>query len=229
MNHNAKLAHALVLLPVLALVTLVGCGGEEEPERGNSSSLGERVLTVEDVPGSKPDPVEVRQTAAGLDQFSRIFADFSIAPDADEIAKVFEKAGFEGAVLDTRYVGETHSGGLPHVTGLVVQVESEDGATIALDFLEEDLKKPCPNSCAVTRTDFRVDAIPGARGVYSIASAEDIASVGTPDQKPFESYWVGFTDGTYASTVEMYGSPGSVSEEEAIEIAAAYHERVVGR
>ena len=153
-------------------MTLVGCGGDEEVEKADSAPkadstpLEERVLTAKDVPGSKPDPVEVRQTPEDLDEVVNVFANFANAPDMDEITNVFKKAGVEEAVLDSRYIGKTHTGEAPHVIALVVQAQSEEGATSALDFIEKDYKQPCPKSCAVKNSDFQVDAIPGARGVY---------------------------------------------------------------
>ncbi len=215
-------------------MTLVGCSGDEKAEKAdsapkaNTSPLAERVLTSEDVPGSKPDPVEVRQTPENLDEFVNVFANFSNAPDLEEITNVFKKAGVKGAVLDSRYIGKTHSGKEPHFIVLVVQAQSEEGATRALDFLEKDYKQPCPESCAVKNVNFQVDAIPAARGVHSSATAQDIKRIGTPDEKPFEGYWVGFTDGPYASMLDLRGPPGSVSEQEALKIATAYYERVVG-
>ena len=161
----------LRLVTALALVTLVGCGGDEGSEKADSAPkadstpLAERVLTAEDAPGSKPDPVEVRQTPADLDESINVFANFANAPDLEEITNAFKKAGVEGAVLDSRYIGETHTGTAPHIIGLVVQAQSVEGATTVLDYLEEDLKKPCPESCAVKNSDFEVDAIPGA-GAY---------------------------------------------------------------
>ena len=215
-------------------MALVGCGGDEKAEKADSAPkadstpLAERVLTSEDVPGSKPDPVEVRQTPENLDEFVNVFANFSNAPDLDEITNVFKKAGVEGAVLDSRYTGKTHTGKEPHFIALVVQAQSEEGATRALDFLEKDYKQPCPESCAVKHSDFQVESIPAARGVHSSATAQDIKRIGTPDEKPFDGYWVGFTDGPYASMLDMHGPPGSVSEQESLKIANAYYERVVG-
>ena len=111
----------------------------------------------------------------------------------------------------------------------VIQLQSEDGATSALDWLDESsIKKPCPMTCAVQISEFDVDDIPGARGIHRSATAEDIERVGTADERPFDSYWVGFTDGSYVYTVDLHGPPGSVSEEEALEIASAYYDRLVG-
>ena len=59
-----------------------------------------------------------------------------------------------------------------------------------------------------------------------IATAEDIERVGTADERPFESYWVGFTNGALVYTVDLFGPPGSVSEEQALEIASAYYDRL---
>ena len=76
-----------------------------------------------------------------------------------------------------------------------IEVESEDGATRVLEFLETDLKKPCPQSCATKISEFEVGDIVGARGVHRIATVEDIEQVGATEQRPRDSYWVGFTDG----------------------------------
>ena len=39
---------------------------------------------------------------------------------------------------------------------------------------------------------------------------------------------VGFTDGGIVYAVDLFGPPGSVSEEQALEIASAYHHRLTG-
>ena len=56
--------------------------------------------------------------------------------------------------------------------------------------------------------------------------APDIERVGTADEVPFESYWVGFTNGAFAYSVDLFGRPGSVSEEQALDIASAYYDRL---
>ena len=70
---------------------------------------------------------------------------------------------------------------------------------------------------------FRADAA-------SIRSRQPRTSRGSgpSDQVPFEGYWVGFTNGAIAYTLELFGRPGSVSEEQAQEIASAYHDRLTG-
>ena len=83
-------------------------------------------------------------------------------------------------------------------------------------------------NCAVQRSSFDVDDIADARGVHRIATAEDIERIGATDHAPFDSYWVGFTDGSVVYTLDLHGPPGSVSEEQALEIARAYHERLSG-
>ena len=142
---------------------------------------------------------------------------------------VFQEAGFKGAGVDTRFYGETHTpGASPHVFSSFIELESEDGATSALDWLETDSKKPCPMSCAVQISSFDVDDIEDARGVHRLTTAEDIERLGTEDQRPFDSYWVGFTNGAFVYTVDLLGPPGSVSEEQALEIASAYYDRLTG-
>jgi hypothetical protein len=47
-------------------------------------------------------------------------------------------------------------------------------------------------------------------------------------RNPFDSYWAGFTVGPVVYTMELHGQPGSVSEEQAQEIASAYYNRLTG-
>jgi len=164
-----------------------------------------------------------------FDEFIATLSEASVDPDTEEMTEVFQEAGFKGAGIDTRFYGETHvPGSSPHVVSSFIELESEDGAASALDWLETDVRKPCPMSCATDRSSFDVDDIEDARGVRRIATAEDIATVGTAEERPFESYWVGFTEGAFVYTVDLFAPPGSVSEEQALEIASAYHDRLTG-
>ena len=83
-------------------------------------------------------------------------------------------------------------------------------------------------TCATRISTFDVNDIPDARGVKRIATAEDIERVGRQDERPVEEYWVGFANGAFVYTVNLFGPPGSVSEEQALEIASAYHHRLTG-
>ena len=217
---------ALPLLVALAVITLVACGGEDEAETAEPAPLAQRVVTEEDAPGSKPDPVETRQTTDDFDEFIRVLGELAVDPDNEEMTAVFMDAGFEGAIIDTRFFGETHSQSSPHIGSSVIQLQSEEGATSALDWLEADKMKPCPKTCAVQISEFDVDDIPDARGVHASASAEDIEAVGNADERPFDAYWVGYTDGSFVYTVDLFGPPGSVSEQQALDIATALHHRV---
>ena len=83
-------------------------------------------------------------------------------------------------------------------------------------------------SCAAKISSFDVDGIADARGVHRVATAEDIERVGTADQIPFDGYWIGFTNGGIVYTMDLHGQPGTVSEEQAQQIASAYHARLAG-
>lgn len=216
------------LLAALALVTLAACGGDDA-ETATPLPIEERFVTAEEAPGSKPDPVETRQTTADYDEFIATLSERAVDPNEEEMTEVFQEAGFNGAGVDTRFYGETHTPGQStHVASSFIELASEDGATSALEWLEADMRKPCPRSCAVRHSTFDVDDLPGGRGVHSLATAEAIERLGTSDQQPFESYWVGFTNGAIAYTVDLFGRPGSVSEEQALEIASAYYDRLTG-
>jgi hypothetical protein len=221
---------ALPLLAALVLIVPVACGGKDDEQTAEPPplTLQQQLLTAEDAPGSKPDPVEKGGTTADFDEFIKILNDVAIDPDPTEMTAVFKKADFKGAGSSTRFFGQTHTRTAPHLFNYVIQLQSEDGATSALDWLEADTMKPCPMDCAVQRSKFDVEDIPGARGVHRSATAEDIARVGTKDERPIDLYWVGFTDGSSVYSVTLQGQPGTVSEEQALKIASAYYERIAG-
>lgn len=214
--------HALALL-LLAVFAVAGCGGEE----AQPLTLEQRVLTAEDAPGSKPDPMETRRQTTDFDQFITALKEIAIDPD-ETVTGVFREAGFQGAVEDVRFFGETHSPDAPHIFSSVIQLESEDGAQSAIDWFHADSLKPCPKTCAVRISEFDVSGISGARGIRRSQSAEDIERLGQAGDVPFESYTVIFSDGPFAYSVDLSGAPGSVSEEQASEIAQAFHGRVEG-
>ena len=215
---------AIRLLVSLTAVAVVACSGDDDAP----VAVAQRFPTAADAPGSKPDPVETGETTEDLDEFVVIFRPALIDPDDEEVTTVFEEAGFKGAGLDVRFFGDTHLPTAPHLFSWFIELDSEDGAKSALDFLEADTMKPCPQSCAAVISSFDVDGIPDGRGVRRIATAEDIEAAGTEDEDPSESYWVGFTAGSIVYTLDLGGLPGSVSEEQAQGIVSAYHERLTG-
>jgi hypothetical protein len=216
---------AIPLLLAFTAVALVACGGGDD-QSAAPVPLAQRFVTAEDATGSKADPVEKRQTTVDFDVFITALSDFLIDPDREEMTKVFQEAGFKGAGVDARFFGETHTPGTsPHVFSSFIELESEDGATSALDWLETDSKKPCPMSCAMQISTFDVD-VADARGVHRIATAEDIERAGTKGEEPSDVYWVGFTVGPFVYTLDLRGPPGSVSEEQAQTIASAYYDRL---
>lgn len=219
---------AVPLLAALMAVALVGCSSDDDGSA--APPLEQRFLTAEDAPGSKADPVEKRQTSEEADDFAAILADLAVDPDLEELTTLLEEAGFQSGGVDTRFLGETHANvqETPHVASSSIELESGDGAMSALDWLEQDALKPCPESCAVQMASFEVDGIEDSRGVHRVATAEDIERAGLEDQQPLDSYWVGFTDGAFVYAVDLRGAPGAVSEEQAEQIAAAYYARVTG-
>jgi hypothetical protein len=222
---------ALPLVAGVVLVTLAACGGTDDAQTAEPTplTLRQQLLTAEDAPGSKPDPVEKGGTTMDFDEFIKVVGDLAVDPDTTEMTAVFEEAGFQGAGSTTRFFGKTHTRYAPHIFNSFVRLQSDEEATRALDWLEADTMKPCPMDCAVQRTKFDVDDIPGARGVHRSATAEDIARVGTEHEEPFDVYWIGFTDGPSVYTVALQGSPDDpVSEGQALTIAGDYYDRLAG-
>jgi hypothetical protein len=213
---------AIPLLAALTLVAPVACTGDDET--ATSVPAAERFLTAEDAPGSKPDPVEEGRTTADLDEF--VVWGFAIDPDEEEMTTVFQEAGFKGAGEDWRFLGETHSQKAPHLVSTYIELGSEEGAQSALDSLEADSMKPCPESCATQVSIFDPEGIADARGVRRLTTAQLIKTAGTEEQTPSDHYWLGFTDGSFVYTLVLQGPPGSVSVEQAQEVARAYFERL---
>jgi hypothetical protein len=222
---STTVRYAIRLSVFLTAAALVACTGSQEP---TAPPLAQRFLTAADAPGTQRDPVLGRETAAGLDEFIPTFGPHLIDPNIEEMTRVFKEAGFQGAGSDARSFGQTHAPHAPHLFDTFYELESEDGARSALDWLEADSMKPCPNSCAVRISNFDVDDIPDARGTHRIATAEDIQALGTEDERPSEDYWVGFTVDSIVYTVLLRGPPGSVSEEQAQKIVSAYYDRLTG-
>jgi hypothetical protein len=217
---------AISLLVAVTAVTLTACGGSDN-ETAAPPPVAQRFVTAQDAPGSKADPVEKRETTTDFDTFVSALRDFSVDPD--ELTTLFKDAGFKSAGVDTRYFGQTHSSETSvHVFSSFIELGSKDAATSALDWLETDEMKPCPMSCAVQRSSFEVNDIPDARGVHRVATADDIEKLGTSDEQPQDDYWIGFTKGPIVYTMVLHGHavPGTVSEDQAQQIATAYYDRL---
>lgn len=210
---------AIRLLVPLTAVAFVACGAEPVP-------VAERFPTAAEAPGTKPDPDEKRQTTEDFDEFLAALRPALIDPDQEEMTTAFPEADFMRAGVDFRFFGETHSPESPHLIGWYIELVSENAASSALDWLEADVMKPCPGSCATRVSSFDVESIGDARGVHRVATAEDIEAAGTEEEVPNDSYWVGFTIGSIIYTVDLHGPPGSVSEEQVQTIASAFYERL---
>ena len=218
-----------ILLSAVLVLGLAACGGGSgEATSTGPLALDQRVVTEEDAPDSKPDPVEKRQTAADEQEFSDKMGDAFINPTEQEI-KDLQTVGFVQAIRDTRYFGDTHSKDDAHTFSLVVQLDSPDGAKEMADFFHTDSLRPCPESCAFSVSEFNVDGIPGATGVRRYASEEAVKTAGTSENRPYDSYAVFFADGDFAYDIDLGGPPGTTSEDKAVEIAQNLYDRVHGR
>lgn len=219
----------LVLLSVVVVLGIAACGGDS----GTATSTGplaldQRVVSEEDAPDSKPDPVEKRQTAVGEQEFSEKMGDAFINPTEQETENL-KTVGFVQAIRDARYFGDVHSQDDAHTFSLVIQLDSPDGAKKMADFFHTDSLRPCPESCATSVSEFKVDGIPGATGVRRNASEEAVKTAGTPEDRPYDSYAVFFADGDFAYDIDLSGPPGTTSEDKAVDIAKALYDRVHGR
>ena len=221
---------ALALLAALVLTVLVACGSDDEATKATPATLSQQMLKAEDAPGSKADPVEKGGMTVKFDEFIQELGEIADRSGHDRDDRSLQegrlqRGGYGGAFLRR----EAHlSPGCLMSSVRSFSLQSDEGATSALDWLEADTRKPCPHSCAVQISDFDVDDIPAARGIHRIATSEAVKRLGNTDDQPFDSYWVGFTNGSSVYTVDLNGTPGSVSEEQALKIASAYYERLAG-
>jgi hypothetical protein len=219
----------LFAFAVTAVLGLAACGGgSDEATSTGPLALDQRVVTEEDAPDSKPDPVEKRQTAADEDEFVEKMGDAFINPTEQETEDL-QNVGFVQAIRDTRYFGDVHSKDAAHTFSLVVQFDSADSAKEMADFFHTDSLRPCPESCAFSVSEFDVDGIPGATGVRRYASEEAVQAAGTSENIPRDSYAIFFADGDFAYNIDLGGPPGTTSEDKAVEIAQKLYDRVHGR
>ena len=219
----------VLLLSAVLVLGIAACGGgSDEATSTGPLTLAQRVVTEEDAPGSKPDPVEQRQTAADEQEFIEKMGDAFVDP-SEEDRKSLETVGFVQAINDTRYFGDVHSKDDAHTFSLVVQLDSPDGAKEMADFFHTDSLRPCPESCAFSVSEFDVDGIPGATGVRRVATEDAIKAAGTSENRPYDSYAIFFADGDFAYNIDYGGPPGTTSEDKAVEIAQNLYDRVHGR
>ena len=219
----------VLLLSAVLVLGIAACSDDSGTATSTGPlALAERVVTDEDAPGSKPDPVEKRQTAADEQEFIEKMGDAFVNP-SEEDRKSLQTVGFVQAINDTRYFGETHSRDDAHTFSLVVQLDTPDGAKETTDFFHTDSLRPCPESCAFSVSEFDVEGIPGATGVRRFASEEAVKTAGTSDERPYDSYAIFFADGDFAYDIAYGGPPGTTSEDKAVEIAQNLYDRVHGR
>jgi hypothetical protein len=225
---------ALILaLAATAVLGLAACGGGNgEATSTGPLALDQRVVTEQDASDSKPDPVETGVTVNTADEFIDQLGDSFIDPTPEDVA-AFKSAGFVQAIDDTRFLPlgmvTTHSPANPHIRTTVVQFSAADGAKTAQEIEHRDSLRPCPENCATSVEEFDVSDIPGALGTRRHASQEDIDTTGATDIHPYDEYEIEFTDGVFAYRVRLNGPPGSVSEDQAKDIAQSLYDRVHGR
>jgi hypothetical protein len=220
----------LLAFAAAAALGLAGCGGGDGDDAAGPLTMKQRVPTETDAPGWKPDPVETPKTATGVDEFLERFEEQFINPTAADERKL-RQAGLVSAYSSTRFLpsepGGPHTPEAPHIFALVLRFESAEGAKEALELIRADSLRPCPESCATEVSEFDVDGVPDAVGVRRFATPENIEATNDPGE-PYDSYGIGFADGQFAYSLVLSGDLDAISEDEAEEIAGAFHNRVEG-
>jgi hypothetical protein len=223
----------VLVLALTSALALPACGGNG----GNAGSTGpvtmdQRVVTEQDAPDSKADPVEKPIAVNGPDEFISRLGERFINPTPEEVNE-FKTGGFVRALHVTRFIpenpGGAHTRSAPHIFSLVMQFDSDQGASDALAIFKADSVRPCPETCAEQAEEFDVDSIPGAYGTHRFATAEGIQQTGDTKARPFDDFSIGFADGVFAYRIILSGSPGKVTQEQVEEIAKSLYDRVKGQ
>jgi hypothetical protein len=229
-----RLKPLLLALFASVMLAFAACGGDDgsadATEPGSAEATGQipidqRVVTEEDAPGSKPDPVEKPVSVSGPHEFVSDLGDRFVNITPQEVSD-FTNSGFVQARHETRYFGDAHSRSAPHIFTLVMEFDSEQGAADGLDTLHADSLRPCPKSCAESAEEFDVDSIPNSHGTHRFATTESIQAAGDTEETPFDLYEIDFADGVFAYRVQLAGPPNTVSQEEAEGIATSLYARV---
>jgi hypothetical protein len=224
-------------LVLLLSAVLVLCAAACNSDSGEATSTGpltldQRLVTAEDAPDAKDDPVETGITVNTVDDFINQLGDSFIDPSDEDVA-AFKSEGFVQAIDDTLFLPKgdvtTHSRSNPHIRTTVVQFNTAELAESFEKFEHEDNLRPCPENCATSTEEFDVDDIPGALGSRRYATQENIDATGTSDVQPYDEYEIDFTDGVYSYRVRLHGSLGDISEDQAKDIAQSLYDRVHGR
>ena len=222
----------LLVFAAAAALGVAGCGGDD----GSATSTGpvtleQRVVTEEDAPGSEADPVEQPVKVSSKDEFASKLGDRFVNPPPEDI-QTLANSSFVSAYDATRFIpaeeGGPHSRTAPHVSSLVMQFGTADDAKTAAELLQADSVRPCPETCAEQAEEFEVDGIPDAYGTHRFATAESIQESGDTQADPFDGFEIGFADGMFTYRVIVDGPPGTVSEDEALEIVQRFYGRVHG-
>jgi hypothetical protein len=212
-----RVRDVLGITAALAALVFAGCGGDDD---GTSpASLTGELLPASEFPGFK-----VEREFEWDNPIDFVVEGFHLpeaTPPSDAV-EAFENAGFEAAAGEFLVKGEPFQG--PGAAVDVVQLGSDDDAREALDYVRsEALKQPCFAVCSVEAREFSVAGIPGAEGVQQTPLPEP-----PPDAPPpFESFGVGFTDGSRLYLVSAEGGPGQVKKDEVLSAAEALYDRAM--
>ncbi len=158
---------AIPLLAALAMTTLVACGGGDDDETAVPVPPAQRFVTEEDAPGSKPDPVEGRQTTMSLGEFIAGLHERRSIPTKKRRPRSF-RGWLQGVGCGRTFLRDTHTDTAPHVFSSFMELGSEDGATSVLDWLAGPRRPPTSQRPRTSSgSESKAKCPPTATGWYS--------------------------------------------------------------
>jgi hypothetical protein len=231
-------------LVLLAAAAAAGCGGSKPKPLG----LAQRVLQKGDLAGFAcysgvpakarararashvPLPPPCRRTLRNLQALAGVGGAFINDPRGARKRLRLQQAGILRGFGEQLYTSPPFSRsrqGPPKVrpstaTSMVVQFTSAKAAQAFLSRLYPESFAPCPEKCQVVKTEFEVAGIKDAKG------AELSLTVGPPIDR-FRAFRVEFTDGPFLYGLAVYGSLGTLSEDQIVSAARSLYGRVKGR
>jgi hypothetical protein len=227
---------ALFVATIVLLGLAAGCGGVAGTGSNGVESESARPLIAGEHPAALPLWQRVLQSGelAGfvtdsrppqflnLDEFVAAAKPAFIRITPAEAKQQLASAGFRRALIaGLALPGEDDV----LAASVVVELASAAQASRASAFFTADSLEPCANTCNITISKFDVPEI-GATGSHR---SRDAAAAGAGDDKPFEAYDVGFTDGAFLYDIfVLTPRPGMVERAAIAAAARALYERVHG-
>lgn len=212
---------ALVTIALAIAVAGGGCGGDDETPA--ALTLKERLLPTADA-GEGFEVKEEFDWSTAHEAVLQGLGPGLPQQNEDEAETVLEQAGLVAGVGELLTKGDNEN-----LIVIVLRFASSDGARKAGDWLHQQDRRPCRETCSTDISEFDVDQIPDASGVQRLVNERRAGPLEV--LPPWDRYLIGFSDGQFLYQVERaspYATGTEGDEDEARDAAKALYDRVKG-